>query len=270
MRAPIDNGTVLITGASSGIGRCLAVQIAPRCKALVLVARRGERLEELAAELREKHSALTVLVQSCDICDFAAVDGVLETIEKEVGPLDVLINNAGMGNFGLFEKSSWERVQAMIQVNVTALTYLTRKVLPGMVERKKGGVLNISSGFGMSVLPGVSTYAATKHYVTAFTEVLRMELASTSVLVSQACPGPIATEFEAVAENKTGLEAPKFAYMTPEKCARLILRGFSRGRAIIYPGLSIRFLLFLNSLTPRWVLRLFYSPGAKLLRKNQS
>lgn len=227
-------------------------------------------MEALATELREKHPALTVLVQSCDICDFAAVDALLETIEKDIGPLDILVNNAGMGNFGLFEKSSWEQVLAMIQVNITALTYLTRKVLPGMVERDRGGILNISSGFGMSVMPGVSTYAASKHYVTAFSEVLRFELSPTSVFVSQACPGPISTEFEAVAENKTGLEAPKFAYMTPEKCARLILKGFSKGRAMIYPGFAIRFMLLMNSLTPRWVLRLFYLPASGMLRKNQN
>jgi uncharacterized protein len=270
MRPPIDNGVVLITGASSGIGRCLAEQLAGRVKALALIARRGDRLTELAEELKKKHDKLQVCVQSCDVTDRSAVDAMLIAVEEQLGPLDVLINNAGMANFGLFEQSSWDRVHAMIEVNITALTYLSRKVVVGMLERGRGGILNVSSGFGMSLVPGVASYAATKHYVTALTEVMRFELASTPIVVSQVCPGPIATELEAVAENKTGMAVPEFVYMTPEECARLTIKGFQRGRAIIYPGFMIRFTLFMNSLSPRWLLRFIYSLAARKLRANQS
>jgi uncharacterized protein len=269
MRAPIDNGIVLLTGASSGIGRAFAVQLGPRVKALALVARRKDRLELLAEQLKAANPNLEVLVQSCDLSDLNAVDEMLAAVEERLGPLDILINNAGMANFGLFEKSSWDRVHLMIQVNITALTYLARRVVVGMVNRGRGGILNVSSGFGLSVIPGVSTYAATKHYVTALTEVLRMELKGTDVVISQLCPGPVLTELETSAENKTGVTAPSFVYMSPERCARLALRGFSRGRALILPGFVIRFLLFFNGLSPRWLLRLVYWPAAAMLRRNQ-
>src|SRR5690606_23219227 len=143
------------------------------------------RLEALATELRAGHPSLSVLVKGCDLLDRAQTDQVLGAIEAELGQVDVLINNAGFGDVSLFDLSSWEKNQRMIELNVTALTYLTHRLLPGMVARRRGGVLQVSSGFGLQFMPGFAAYVGTKHYVTGFTESLRIDVASHGVAVSQ-------------------------------------------------------------------------------------
>lgn len=269
MGSPIDNGVVLITGASSGIGLEMARLVAPRAKALALVARRTERLEALAKELKEKHTHLIVLVTPCDVADAAACDAMLLRVTAEAGPVDVLINNAGFGDVGLFDLASWERSLKMIEVNVTALAYLCHRVVRGMVERGRGGVLNVSSGFGLTFGPGMSVYVGTKHFVTGFTEGLRLDLSGTGVRVTQVCPGPVATEFLEQAGNFTGLSVPGILEISAERCARTAIRGFDSGRALLVPGILIRFLIYLGTRTPRWVMRLFYAPAARALRRKQ-
>ncbi len=267
-KPPLD-GVILITGASSGIGSELARQLAPRAKALVLLARRTERLEELAGELRGKHPRLSVLVQSCDLLDREATDRALERIEGELGGVDVLINNAGLGDVSMFDLSSWKKNQRMLDLNITALTYLTHRLVPRMVERGRGGVLQVSSGFGLSFMPGFATYVGTKHYVTGFTECLRLEVASQGVAVSQLCPGPVRTEFEEVAVDFETPKVPEFVTISAEHCARAAIAGFSRNKAIIIPGGFMKISSTLSRITPRFVLRLIYGPAAKRMRGMQ-
>ncbi len=269
MSSPIDQGVVLITGASSGIGMEMARLVAPRAKVLVLLARRTERLEQLAGELRKKAPNLIVLVTPCDITDQKATDAMLERVKAEAGPVDVLINNAGFGYLSVFDLSDWERTAKMIALNVTALAYLCHRLLPGMVERGRGGVLNVSSGFGLTFAPGMSAYIGSKHFVTGFSEGLRLDMAGTGVRVTQLCPGPVATEFLEQAGNFTGLSIPGLVEISAERCARAGLRGLDKNRALVVPGILIRLMIFLGGKMPRWVLRLMFKPAALALRRKQ-
>lgn len=270
MRPPIDGATILITGASSGIGREMALQLARRAGALVLVARRTERLEQLRDELIAANSELQVSVQGCDLGDGEATDRMLAAVDQEVGQVDVLVNNAGFGDVELFERTTWDKLEQMIRVNVVALARLTHRLVGPMLERGRGGVLNVSSGFGLTYLPATAVYAATKHFVTCFSEVLRMELRGTGVVVSQLCPGPVATEFLDVAGNPTGQQVPSLVEISATHCARVALRGFARGKALIVPGLVFRAVLWMGRLSPRVALRAAYCwIGGYLRRKAQ-
>ncbi len=253
MKPPLD-GSVLVTGASAGIGEALARQLAPRARRLWLVARREQRLRALAEELRAVRAGLTVEVVPCDLADRQARDELLETLE-DAGSVDVLINNAGFGDQSLLDRARWDKLQRMVEVNISALTHLSHGLLPGMLARGRGGILNVSSGYGMVSMPGVAVYAASKHYVTGLTECLRAELAGRGVVVSQVCPGPVMTEFHELTENTTGMRPPRFVAISAEQCAREALRGFARGRAQVVPGFAIRNLVRLHAITPRWLWR---------------
>lgn len=268
MGVTLEGSTALLTGASSGIGRALALQLAPRVAGIALVARRAERLEALKKELEAVNPKLKVCVAPCDVSEVPDLERMVAQVERELGPVDLLINNAGLGYIGLFERGGWDKNHQMLRVNVEALTWLTYKLLPGMLQRRKGGILNISSGFGMSWMPGVATYCATKHYVTAFSESLRSELRGTGVSVTQICPGPVKTEFEEVAGNPVGMPPPAFLTLDADQCARESLRAFERGRAMHVPGFVMRVLMLMNGQTPRWLYRLAYMGfGAALRRK---
>ena len=267
MRPLLDGGVILITGASSGIGAELARQLAPRAAAVALVARRTERLEALAAELRGRVPFLPVTVHACDLTDLDAAAAMLAAVQAAHGPIDVLINNAGMGDIGLYEDARWEKTQQMITLNITALSYLTRAVLPSMVARRQGSILNVSSGFGLAWMPTFAAYVGTKHYVSAFTEALSAELHGTGVFAGHLCPGPVATEFEQVAENPFGQEVPGFLEQSAEDCVRRALAGFRRGRVRVVPSLLIGLALALGGLTPVALLRAAYGPTAAAARR---
>ncbi len=269
MRPPLDGSHVLVTGASSGIGAELARQLAPRARALTLVARRGDRLATLAAELRAAHPALAVTVHAADLVDAEAAERMVADAERQHGPVDVLVNNAGFGDFGSYERTAWEKTERMLQLNVVALARLTRRVLPGMVARGRGGILNVSSGLGLQFLPGFAAYTGSKHFVTGFTESLRVEARARGVVVSQLCPGPVATEFEDVAGLAPGF-SPGLARISAERCARVAIRAFGRGRAIIVPGLLFKLVLFAGAISPRWLKRLVYRPVAARIRRLES
>ncbi len=253
---PIDGGIVVVTGASSGIGAEFARQLAPRARVLVLVARRRERLDALAAELRVGRPALQVEVRPCDLSNAAAAGALADALLADHCAVDVLINNAGLGDVGLFHQRDEAKLLAMMAVNMTAPLVLTRRLLPAMVARRRGGVLNVSSGFGMFFMPGFGTYAATKHFLTAWTEALRLEVAHHGVVVSQLNPGPVATEFEDNAANPTGERIPALLMMSAQRCAKRGIRGFDRGGALIVPGLALRTFYGLCALAPRWLNRL--------------
>jgi short-subunit dehydrogenase len=271
VKLELEGSSILVTGASSGIGRELARQLADRAKVLILVARRKDRLHELATELLEKESRLQVITIACDLADRRATDDMLARVEAEVGSLDVLVNNAGLGDFGLFEQTPWRKVQQLIDINITALTYLAYKILPGMIARRRGGILNVSSGFGLHMLPGFSVYSATKHYVTALSDGLRYEAHGTGVVITQLCPGPVKTEFEEVATSQGApAKTPAWLEISPQRCARAALRGFVAGRAMVIPGLLIPALLALGAVTPRFIRRWVYGPIAAWLRKSMT
>lgn len=264
MQPPLD-GTVLVTGASAGIGEALARRLAPRAGRLVLVARREDRLQALAGVLGRQRVELRVEVHPCDLGDAAARERMLDAVEQG-GPVDVLVNNAGFGDQSLFERSRWDKLERMLALNVVALTHLAHRVLPGMVGRGRGGLLNLSSGFGLASFPGVATYVATKHYVTGLTESLRAEVASQGVVVTQVCPGPVLTEFHELTENTTGMRPPSFVAISADECAAQALAGFERGRALVVPGFTIRNLMRLHAVTPRWLWRAITASVAGRMR----
>jgi len=263
----IDGGVALVTGASAGIGRAICRLLAPRVKALVLVARRRERLEALASELRAQRPALVVDVQVCDLGDLDAVDRMLAAVAEAVGDVDVLVNNAGFGVIAPFERCDWTKMHQMIRVNVLALTYLTNRLLGSMVARRRGGILNISSGFGLTFTPLAAVYIGTKHFVTGFSESLRLDLRELGVCVTQVCPGPVDTEFESVAGNPTGQKVPKILEISAEHCARTAVRSFERGRALVVPGFVAWLVMGMGRITPRWLLRLVFAGIAGRIRR---
>jgi uncharacterized protein len=267
MSTRLQDAVALVTGASSGIGREIARQLAPTSRVLVLVARRADRLEALADELRAAHGDLTVDVRPCDVSDMTALDTLAAGVEADHGRVDVLVNNAGIGQIGLFEDSGVDQLDLMLRVNVLGLTRLTRRVLPGMVARGRGAVLMTSSGFGLTWMPLFSAYVGSKHYVTSFSESLRAELSGTGVSITQLCPGPVATEFEAVAGNPTGQQAPAFVELSAEDCARAGVRALAAGRAMVVPGFFAWLGILAGARTPRWILRILYGLSGRVMRK---
>ena len=270
----IDGGTVLITGASSGIGMAIAREVAPRARTLVFVARRIGKLDELKTELLGRAGkagqALTVETIACDLSDREATKKLPAEIAARGLDVDVLVNNAGVGLMGAFDLNDPDKLVQMVDLNVTSLTMLTRALLPPMVARKKGGIINISSGFGVSVMPSFAAYIATKHYLTGFSEALVCDLAGTGVVVTQVLPGPVATEFESKVGNYTGQDAPKFVEISAEECARATIAGFDRKRAMVVPGVVISLLLMVNALSPRFMRRFFASRLGRIARRKQS
>jgi hypothetical protein len=270
MRPPIDSGTVLITGASSGIGREIARQLAWRARTLVLVARREERLEDLRDELLARNPTLGVVVERCDLAHPDEVDTLLDSLRGNLIQVDVLVNNAGLGDYGLYEQESWSRIHQMLQVNVMAPVLLTHRLLRRMVERGRGGILNIGSGGGRVFVPGMAVYSGTKHFLDGFTEALRLELAGTGVVVTLVAPGPVDTEFSEVAGEEQGIRPPAWLRISAARCAREALEGFERTAPLVYPGLAYRWMMRLASWVPRPVLRAAGLVAAKRLRYGTS
>ncbi len=197
----LDGCSALITGASAGIGREFARQLAGRARSLILVARREERLNQLRDELRQQHPILTVHIRKADVADLAQLKELEGWFEHEKIDVDLLVNNAGLGDSGPFATSDSRRNEQMMLVNMVALTSLTRHLLPQMIARKRGGILNVSSCAGFLPISDFAVYAATKAYVTSFSEALRAELRGTGVRVCTLCPGPVHTEFQEVASR---------------------------------------------------------------------
>jgi short-subunit dehydrogenase len=271
MRPPIDSGTILITGASSGIGREIARQLSWRARTLVLVARREERLEALRDELSARNPTLGVVVERCDLSDPDEVDALLARLEKHLVTVDVLVNDAGVGDFGLYEQESWGRIHQMLQVNVMAPVLLTHRLLRRMLERGRGGILNIGSGAGLTFFPGSAVYNGTKHFLDGFTESLRLELVGTGVVVTLVAPGPVDTEFGQVAgaEGRVG-KPPSWLTISAARCASEALAGFENEVPLVYPGFAYRWLMRLASLVPRPLIRAAGSIAARRLRYGTS
>src|SRR2546430_11192568 len=214
----LDDCNALITGASAGIGREFARQLARRARSMILVARREDRLAELCDELQQQHPYLVVQIRQVDLADLAQLHELMEWLGRERIDVDVLVNNAGLGDSGLFATSDPIRNEQMTLVNVVALTALTRHILPQIIAKRCGGILNVSSSAGFLPMPGSAVYAATKAYVTSFSEALRAELHGTGVSVCALCPGPVVTEFQRVArrENAQAEVGPKFLVVPEE------------------------------------------------------
>src|SRR5438477_3598683 len=254
----IDNCNGLITGASAGIGREFARQLASRARSLILVARREPRLSELRDELRGNHPGLAVHIHKTDLADLSQIDELAKWLEREKIDVDLLINNAGLGDLGPFGTSDPARNEQIMLVNMVALTSLTRRLLPQMIAKKRGAILNVSSSAGFLPIPGFAVYAATKAYVTSFSEALRAELRGTGVSVCALCPGPVHTEFQEVAKRPSGQSesGPEFVHVSVEQVVRDALGAVVADRPLVIPGLAMKLGMFLVRITPMSVLRL--------------
>jgi len=253
----IDGCSALITGASAGIGREFACQLAGRARSMILLARRDERLVELADQLQRDHAKLLVHIQKVDLADLGQLQDFLEWLDREKLEVDLLINNAGLGDSGPFAKSDPARNNQMTLVNITALTSLTRHLLPQMISRGHAGILNVSSSAGFLPMPGSAVYAATKAYVTSFSEALRAELRGTGVSVCALCPGPVVTEFQQVAKRE-GVKpdiGPKFLVVAVEQVVREALEALEAERPLVIPGFAMKLLVLLARSMPMPVLR---------------
>lgn len=250
--------TALITGASAGLGANFARQLAGRAASLVLVARRRERLEELRDELTKIDPNLNVQIWPADLSKAEEVEALCVWLEQEMISIDFLINNAGLGDHGPFLTSELTRVDEMMQVNIVALTLLTRRLLPSLLAAQRGAILNVSSSASFMPIARMAVYAASKAYVTSFSEALRMELHGTNVSVSALCPGPVETEFSSVAArpNERKETAPKFIYVSPQEVVRSGLHAIEHGHPVVVPGWPMKIAMGLVRLTPMPILRL--------------
>ena len=243
-------GTALVTGASSGIGRAFAVELASRGTDLVVVARRQERLEELAAELAAGYGRRVEVLRAdlADPIDLAAVESRLAA-DGGTPSVDLLVNNAGFGTSGRFAELPIDGEEREIRVNLLALVRLTRVALGPMIARGHGAVMNVSSVAGEQPLPGLATYAATKGYVTSFSRSVAAELKGTGVRVVNVMPGFTRSEFQD--HGNFGQQfIPGPAWMTPEKVARAALRGLDRGRTEVVPGVHNRIVAMASWISP--------------------
>ena len=240
--------TALVTGASSGIGRALAVRLAAGGSDLVVVARRADRLHALADELSAAHG-VHVEVLVADMTDPAQLATVEDRIRSGGPPIDLLVNNAGVGAHGAFADIPLDWQDGQIRLNVLAPVRLSHAALEGMVARGRGGILNVSSIAGLQPMPGVATYAATKAYLSSFSHALHEEVRRHGVTVTALLPGFTRTEFhEAAAMDRSVV--PGAVWMDADVVARAGLRALARGRAQCVPGLGYRILTGVSSLTP--------------------
>lgn len=266
----LEGSSALITGASAGIGREFARLLASRARSLVLVARRRERLEELRDELTKQNPNLTVHIQTADLAGTGQVNQLVDSLEQSKIEIDLLINNAGLGDMGAFATSESERLERMLLVNISALTLLTRELLPAMLSNRRGGVLNVSSCAGFLPIAEFSVYAATKAYVTSFSEGLRAELRGTGISVCALCPGPVHTEFTQVAQRREQPPPPPAAeivYVSAAEVARIGLEAIERDRPLVIPGLAMKIGMSIVRMLPMPILRLGSGISAKRTRR---
>jgi short-subunit dehydrogenase len=245
--------TVLVTGASSGIGLELARVFAANGCNLVVTARSEERLEQLAQELRSDYGA-EVLVLVADLTDPNSPATIFDAVRDRGVTVDIVVNNAGFGTIGTFHEVPLRRHLDIVQVNLVALTHLTRLFLPTMVKRGQGGVLNVASTAAFQPGPGMAVYFATKAYVLSLTEALAEELAGTGVTSTCLAPGPTATDFESNAEME-GVLLFRLGTMTARNVARAGYRGFRRGKVLVVPRITNRLAAFGVRLAPRSLVR---------------
>jgi short-subunit dehydrogenase len=252
----------LVTGASAGIGLAFAERLAAERCGLLLVARNGSRLEEIAKRLRQEHG-VAVEVLAADLTQQDELAGVERRIEEHPS-LDLLVNNAGFGTVGPFAESDARREEEEIRLNVLALMRLARAALPGMLARGRGEIVNVSSLAGFYPGPYTATYNATKAYVTSFSESLAGELRGTPLRVQSLCPGFTRTEFQERAGVDTS-RIPGFAWMSAAEVVDASLAGLARGDVVVIPGGVYKALHAGTSWLPRALLRRVMGAAGKQL-----
>jgi short-subunit dehydrogenase len=229
--------TVLITGASGGIGYELAKLFARDHYNLVLVARSPERLKQVANELRSEFG-IAVKSVVLDLSQARSAKSLFEQLQQERISVEVLVNNAGFGVFGEFSSMTEEEILGQISLNVTALTQLTRLFLPAMLARRSGKIMNVASTAAFQPGPLMAVYYATKAYVLSFSEALANEVAKSGVVVSCFCPGATDTNFQKRARMENSRLFKKIGAMKVDAVARDGYRGLMAGRTLVFSGVQ--------------------------------
>jgi short-subunit dehydrogenase len=241
-----------VTGASGGIGLELAKVLAREGFDLVLVARRKDELEKLAKAIEKEHSISTTVIAK-DLGDPAAPVALFKELKDT--PIDVLVNNAGFGAFGKFWEIEGDRDIQQVQLNVTALTHLTRLFLKPMVERKRGRILNVASTAGFQPGPLMAVYYATKAFVLSFSEAIAVELQGTGVTVTALCPGPTESGFQQAASMQESGLFKSLPVADSKSVAEAGVAGMLKGTVIVVPGLMNKIGIQANRFAPRAIVR---------------
>jgi len=250
---PSRSSTALVTGASSGIGAEIARELARRGHGVTLVARREERLRELAGELKDAHG-INAGTFACDLGDAAARDALTAEIGKRGLEVEILVDNAGFGGFGSFVELGRERQLDMVRLNVEAMVDLMGRYMPLMQQRGRGGIINIASVAAFQPLPDNATYAATKAFVLSLGEAVQEELKGSGVTVTTVCPGPVRTEFMDAADMSGAEEnTPGFVWTTPEEVAAEAVTGAEKGKRVVVPGTLSQAAALVGQHSPRFV-----------------
>jgi short-subunit dehydrogenase len=239
--------TALITGASSGIGVAIAGELARRGHALTLVARRADRLRDMAAEIGGKHGVRVEWI-SLDLTNASERDRLPAEVTARGQVVDLLVNDAGIGTSGPFHQLPVTREVELVRLNVEAMVALCGAFLPGMVERGSGGIINVASVSGFMPVPQQATYCASKAFVLAFTETLTMDLHGTGVIATALCPGPVKTEFAGIIEG-----LPSALFLDPARVASQAIDGLEQGHRTVVPGALNKVNAAFGRHTPRGV-----------------
>jgi uncharacterized protein len=241
--APGRHGTAVVTGASAGIGTAYARQLAALGYDVWLIARRADRLEALAAELRQRYG-VNITPYPADLTQLAEVETLAQTL-SQINNLELLVNNAGFGTKGHLHETTTESQLDMLHLHVDAPMVLTKAVLPGMIARRYGGIVNVSSIMGLLRAPGNVNYCGSKAYLNAFAEALQMEVAEQGLFVQALCPGYTRTEFHDTAEftefNRDSV--PASLWMTPEEVVLTSLQALGSGQVVVIPGWRYRWVV---------------------------
>ena len=260
--------TALVTGASSGIGKAFAELLAEKGYALILTARRRDRLEQLAAELRRRHNVETHIVVA-DLAEPGAASTIASELRQKNITVDFLVNNAGYGMPGSYTNVTWADHSRFMQVMVTAVLDLTYQLLPGMIERGWGRIVNIASVAGMVPAPaGHTLYGASKAFLIRFSEALAAENAGRGVNATAVCPGFTLSEFHDVTGTRDRMnKMPGFLWLTAANVAREGYDAVMRGDPVVVNGRIYRFLVWLNGALPRRVGRWVSGRAGRRYRK---
>jgi len=260
MKPILKDATILITGASSGMGNEIAKQLAVKARQIILVARNTKKLEALSSKLKVINPVLEVYLKPCDLADNDQLVSLITDIKNEqdrqiLGDVDILINAAGTVHIGFLNETEFNNIENIIKINVLALSALTHAFLPTMMKNNRGGILNFSSFFGLKILPAYAAYAGSKHFVTGFSDTLRAETAGTNVVISTVYPGPVHSPFWDV-DNADIYSPPGFLFISLKHCVAKTLKGFKKGKARIIPGLRIKLLIAFLDFSPEPIVRL--------------
>jgi short-subunit dehydrogenase len=248
---PAADATCLITGCSSGIGAEIARELAGRGYNVDIVARRGDRLKDLAAELEREHG-VRVATHVCDINDDDARETMLAAIAQRGDRIDILVNNAGLGVSGRLNKISRERVTQLVDTNVRSLTALLHPAAAAMAQRGSGAILNVASTAAFQPAPRESLYTGSKAYVKSLSDALHIELAPLGVGVTSLCPGLTRTEFQDTAGlDETWARMPDVLWMSAADVAKQGVDGMLAGKRCVIPGLANKVSAALGQATPR-------------------